>query len=1564
MLIVYVMVFAGLIFVVQAAAAAASPIPGTLTVGLQNDMVNPNYFDTATNSVWKQYHVEFNFEGLFSHDPDFTTFNVLSDPARGGSSCPAGTPTAGPGYCFDSTGTVVTVYLRNNATFTNGQALTADDVVFTYQTMPWSTNQLSIKNALWWGDVAPRFPLWNATTCGTSPKCQSHVGVTKIDSTSVKFTLAKTYALFFYDTMEVPIVPSGLWKTHMGIWPQLNLSKSSTFLTDSFDNSIDTRYTGLDASTGTGPFMLSAWTRNADAMIDASPTYWGKGLSHTWKGTVYPFYPQYLRHIRPVIYGSLDVVSLALQRGDIDTLVWSLTPGFLTQIRSNPAISIEQVTDRGYFYLSFNLREKPWGGASYSLALRKAFSKAIDKSYIVNTLMGGFGTPGTVPIAISNPLYVNQTAKPPGFDIAGGRADLIANGFRDCTGTGFFAAPDCTPIKATILTPPKDYDPIRADAGIMISKNLKTMGLDIDAAPTSFDTIVAKAFSAPVSFDIYVLGWSLGDFPETYICDFFCSSQDVNANTGGSNSAGYNNPVVDALIASALTDTNTLSRVKKIQDVQGILTGDLPWNVLYYRKNLNAYRNDAWVGWANYPNGGGIYNPWSISVIRPAGTIPQGASGALTVALSMPIQVYARQIVPIDVLVSQGTAPASGATVSLSLGYGSTVVWLNGTTDAGGRLHNTWPVPVIQGTVVAAAVAIKGIQIGTNVKVIEVTVAPPAPIMTLRLSTPTPVIGPANTAVITATLIDATGAAVPGQTVTLDTTLVFGTFSAPSGVTDANGKTTFTYTPPGPNKFTNQHLTEVIKASTSINNTIVGDTQKASILLFVQNDVVPAWVLLSTAVSSGSPNGLVIGGPVTSQTNLTVTVTDWAGTPVAGIDIDPSVSDAKNVSVAAKAPGSNKTNAAGQAIFLVSKKGLAANHTNVDLQFVARNRPYSVADMVELYVYDGVTQGNAAWISFDARTMPFLPKGAQNNVTAHVTNQLNVSAGGVRAFFQITYGDLGLPAEFDWSYHYGCSTTCAADPPRYQGAGLDLNAFGFGNLGGTFANSPVIGDPTKGTTWGVENFVEDAQVVGDIGVVNSCKKATWPTGFGGAYTINATSVTDATGLLKVHFTAMPHKIDSKVQVRAYIGKTPDIAADACGGSASAENFGFAIDSGVVIQRAPVIALSSLSTDRPIFTSQGLTTTVHALFKGLNGATVSKPEVFLVQGPGPWCGSCTSARNILGSDASGHSTGTNAVAGTFKGTSLGWVNYTRTEFLVSLSQSFPLSLIPSDFRYAYGGTDQLYTGAYGKYWFTPNVAAPLAKIPFEFTMGYLYLPTTKAFLTVTLDQTLLAPGGTATATVQVWSVLTGAPLAGAAVWSGSTQVLTDSTGTAKFNVTAGTQGATEGLVVATTAYGGAARGFFGYIASPPVVTYGAPTVTAKQAGQASTITVTVTNTLNIAGSVPVSLVVDNATVATQTVNLPAGGSATVTFTYAFPTAGSHTVSVGGSSTTASIPAPPAADQTVLYALAGGLLVVGLVVGVVVGRMMGRGGKPPKGSGPSDSPKGSGQSEEELAPEDNL
>lgn len=314
-----------------------------------------------------------------------------------------------------------------------------------------------------------------------------------------------------------------------------------------------------------------------------------------------------------------------------------------------------------------------------------------------------------------------------------------------------------------------------------------------------------------------------------------------------------------------------------------------------------------------------------------------------------------------------------------------------------------------------------------------------------------------------------------------------------------------------------------------------------------------------------------------------------------------------------------------------------------------------------------------------------------------------------------------------------------------------------------------------------------------------------------------------------------------------------------------------------------------------------------------------------------------------------------------------MNYTRTVPLQSLSQALTFTYLPADSRFAYNGEEQLYGGDFGEYWLSPSFEVLNAKLPFSFTIAWLYLPTSTAFMTVSLGSTLLPAGGNTTATVTVYSSLNAQPIAGASVWSGSTQVVTNATGVATLPVVASTLGATEGLVVATTSYGGTARGWFAYIASNPVLSFSGIAVTPAVTGSPSTITVTAANTLAVAGTSTVWLSIDGNNTVAQVVNFGASQSKTLTFSYVFTTTGSHAVAVGSQSTTVSISAPPPVDMTLAYALAGGLLVVGLVVGAVLGLMMSRRGKKPPTSAPEE-PESPGETpkpaEEELGPDEQL
>ncbi len=1633
LVLVYVLIAASFVFMTQASPASAQEQRTNLVVGLQLDMPNLDYFDVATNTIWKGYQLQFNWEPLFTFDPDYVIYADLANSSLGGTSCPAGS-VGQPGYCVDASGLNVTVFIRRGVTFTDGQPLTADDVVFTYQTLGWSTYANGISKGIWWAQ--PQFPLWNSTTnsvggtctasAGKPYACKSHVGVQKIDQYTVKFSFTPHalpggqtggYSLAFYDTLNTPIIPAHIWKNHILAAPQANYSDpNGGMVPDTFDRGIDTTYgAGMaqsDATIGTGPFMLTSWTKNSGSTLAVYSGYWGKSVYHSWKGTNYYFSPQYLTAINFVVYGSLDVVSLALQRGEIDTMLWSVTPGFLNQIKTNPAITAYQSLDSGFFYLSWNLLKPPWN----QLTLRKAISMAIDKDYIVNTLMGGFGTKGTVPISQLNFNYVNTSAVPPSFDIAAGRALLVANGYTTDPTTGFFKDPSGNPIKGTILVPPKDYDPVRADAGIMISNNLKAMGLDIDAAPTSFNTIVAKFQVAPITYDMYVLGWSLGPFPEAYISSFFSSDQMTSINPSGSNSAQYDNPVVDQKINQALYTIDNTARQNLIKGVEGIVVNDLPWNVLYYRKNLGAYRNDVFTGWVNFPPissaSFGVFNFYTIVNLRPVGTtFTPGSSGALTVTTSMPDQVYYRESVPIDVFVSQRGAPVGSAAVKVNLTFGSFSDELTGTTDGSGHASFTWPVPLIQGSGVVTTTATSGGVTGTNQKIMEVTIGPPLPSAQLALNTTRPVIRPGETSVITAAVTNSAGTGLAGVTVSIDTTLLLGTITPTSGTTNANGVVLFTYHAPATAaKFPNQHLTDIVKANVSVPNTIAADTQAASLTMVVQNDLAPEWNI--TAVKIPTIGGFKVSPALTSQ-DIQVVITNFTGVPQPGVLVDAnfSIADKWNITVAPTTTGSATTDSSGIAYFTITETANAAtdlNNTNIVIRFIPDKNPFATSDTILLLVWDGTSPGYSAHITFPnapGRAIPYNPTPQTDDVSVQVWDPLGAPLAGVPVILHIDYGPFGPPAQFPFSMDYGVpnpingswysATDPTVYPPAYPGDGnLDASALGGGSIGGSFTSSTT----ERGMQYGVENMIEDYEAINDGpnlydgNIYDSCNPAgdaakgisPWPAAFQGTYIINATSATDSLGFYNNSFFIDHEKIDSPIQVQAFIGaapgKTPRLEVNPCTPATFEVGFNYTIDSGIVTQRAPIFALGQVlttvpgkKTSKPIVTSQSNQVELRARFYGVDGSAVYRPKVLLTQGAG------SAGRNVKGTFGGGLAATSSAArtdiadarladgSTNYSGWNVGWMNYTRTVPILTLSQALAFSYLPADSRYAYGGREQLYGGDWGDYWISPSFEVLNAKLPFSFTIAYLYLPTSTAFMTVSLASTLLPAGGSTNATVTVYSSLNAQPIAGASVWSGSTQIVTNATGVATVPVVASTLGATEGLVVATTAYGGTARGWFAYIASNPVLAFSNIGVTPAVTGSPSTITVTATNTLAVAGTSTVWLTIDGNNTVAQVVTFSASQAKTLTFSYVFTTAGTHAVAVGTASTTTTIANPPPADLTLAYALAGGLLVVGLVVGAVLGLMMSRRGKKPptmapeEPEKPSETPK---PAEEELGPDEQL
>src|SRR5947199_10549197 len=106
--------------------------------------------------------------------------------------------------------------------------------------------------------------------------------------------------------------------------------------------------------------------------------------------------------------------------------------------------------------------------------------------------------------------------------------------------------------------------------------------------------------------------------------------------------------------------------------------------------------------------------------------------------------------------------------------------------------------------------------------------------------------------------------------------------------------------------------------------------------------------------------------------------------------------------------------------------------------------------------------------------------------------------------------------------------------------------------------------------------------------------------------------------MTVPLTALPHRMDNSLQIRAYVGQKPgttfNVTVDDCNFVAKINNNAFAIDTGMLISRSPVFALGSAWFSQPAFNSQREVASVHARFYPKDGP-LADPEVFLVRGAG-------------------------------------------------------------------------------------------------------------------------------------------------------------------------------------------------------------------------------------------------------------------------------------------------------------------------------------------------------------
>lgn len=483
---------------------------------------------------------------------------------------------------YDPQDIAYTVRLRP-AKWSDGSALTADDVVFTV-------------NLIKEFQVPRYYSQWRFVEKAVA-----------LDERTVRFYLQEPRAIFLTRTLVNYVVPESQWAP---IAEQARARENPL---------VALMNAQVDNILGSGPFILKTWNEGAFLHMEKNEHFFAQDLeiSNRKLGP----HPESLLL---KTYGTADVAVLGLKKNNIDYFWWSIQPGYIEDLEQDQNTRVFLSDRSALYYLGFNVRKEPFS----DVALRQAANILIDKDFIIKRVLQGYATRMDSIVPSENvfwhekelPVYGRGMSR--NERIKAAHELLLENGYTwerppvnesgQVVSPSRILEPDGSPMQDfTILTPPADYDPARATCGVIIQEWLKDLGIQASARPMSFGALLQRIKDRH-DFDVFILGYGKLSLDPDYLRSFFHSS---NNRPGGWNMSGYSNPEFDRLAQDSVSAMDTRERQKLIKKMQQVLMQDVPYIPLYNPAAIEAVATRDFQGWEQMIDG--IGNLWSIIQVEP-----------------------------------------------------------------------------------------------------------------------------------------------------------------------------------------------------------------------------------------------------------------------------------------------------------------------------------------------------------------------------------------------------------------------------------------------------------------------------------------------------------------------------------------------------------------------------------------------------------------------------------------------------------------------------------------------------------------------------------------------------------------------------------------------------------------------------------------------------------------------------------------------------------------------------------------------------------------------------------
>jgi len=301
------------------------------------------------------------------------------------------------------------------------------------------------------------------------------------------------------------------------------------------------------APVGTGPFKFKEWVKGSHIILTRNEDYWQRGR---------PYLDEVIMRVMPDVNARL----LSLSKGDIDYVPFGVSYASVPRFENQPAVRVERFKDARYMIhgLYFNFRKPPFD----KVAVRQAIAHAVDKDAVIRTVTFKIDQPATSLQPSASP-YHNSAVEAYALNLDRARELLDAAGVRP--------GPDGVRVKATYSV----------DLGIgetavktaeLVRDQLKKIGIELTVVPMDRAAFLDKVY-ARFDFDIGSFFGTMGPDPAAMEKWFATLAKPAPF----TNPTGYANPTVDGLLREAALETNPAKRKRIYDQVQLILSRELPY---------------------------------------------------------------------------------------------------------------------------------------------------------------------------------------------------------------------------------------------------------------------------------------------------------------------------------------------------------------------------------------------------------------------------------------------------------------------------------------------------------------------------------------------------------------------------------------------------------------------------------------------------------------------------------------------------------------------------------------------------------------------------------------------------------------------------------------------------------------------------------------------------------------------------------------------------------------------------------------------------------------------------